>query len=91
MAMTDDVLHTHLDRWWKRWQSRRPEKCAYLIEHRRDEFTADYRLMVMDINQHYPFKPDQPPIVAVASDKQGRFRLPQILKDYLELKAAPSG
>jgi hypothetical protein len=85
--MTEDELRTHLDEWWQRWRRRSPENCGALIEHRHEELSADNRQMVMDVNEHYPFKPDQPPIVAVASDKQSRFRLPQILKDYLALKA----
>jgi hypothetical protein len=81
----DDEVRAQLDRWWQR---RSPEEPAVLIEHRREEFGREFWEMVMDAE---PLEPNQPPIVAVVSDNRtGRFRLPSILAEYVELKAGLS-
>jgi hypothetical protein len=82
----DDDLRAQLDQWWQR---RSPEERNALIKRRHAEFGPDDRQMVMDANERHPFKPDQPPTVAITTDNRnpGRFRLPSILVEYLEIKA----
>ena len=82
----DDMAR--LDQWWKR---RSPDERDLLIERRHGEFGLDHRRIIMDANEWHPFKPDLPPIVAVWTDQQDRFRLPPILVDYLELKNCERG
>jgi hypothetical protein len=89
MTQDDELRGALLDQWWQR---RSPEEHADLIKRRHEEFGPDDRQVVMDANERYPypFRPNQPPIVVLVTDNEGRFRLPSILVEYVELKAGSS-
>ncbi len=79
----NDEQNAYLDRWWER---RSDAERAALIEHRREEFSADYWPIVMEAE---PLEPNEPPIIAIVSDhRTGGFRLPPIILEYLEHKAS---
>jgi hypothetical protein len=79
----NDEQKAYLERWWQR---RSDAERAALIEHRREEFSADYWPIVMEAE---PVEPNQPPIVAIVSDNRtGRFRLPPIIVEHLEHRAS---
>lgn len=81
MTLNDEQI-AQLDRWWQRLKA---DERAELIEHRHDELSANLWQTVMNAE---PLEPDRPPMIAVVSDtRTGRFRLPPVLAEYVELKA----
>lgn len=80
MTLNEEQI-SQLDRWWQRLKA---DERAELIEHRHDELSADLWQTVMNAE---PLETGQPPMIAVVSDtRTGRFRLPLILAEFVELR-----
>ncbi|RAU99471.1 hypothetical protein [Mycolicibacter senuensis] len=78
-----EVIREQLDHWWS--SNVRPEDRAYIIEHRAGELEKGYGAIVR-LASSDRVGPDAC-LIPMVSEHKGAFRLPEIIRAYVEMKA----
>jgi hypothetical protein len=76
-----DHIEGYLDEWWTGLD---PEDQDHLIEHRAEQLAAEYAPVVLAAGDG---KPEGLIVAVVRDNKTGRFRLPPMIRVYVELQA----
>lgn len=84
-ATTLGGIRSQLDHWWSGLS---PERQAYIMENRRGELDGEYADDIRRASEDPVEKPGAYLVVLVTDDKTGRFRLPQMIQVYVEMKTA---
>lgn len=80
------AIRLQLDEWWSHLPA---DQQAYVIENRRGELDGEYREIVLRASRDPVGNGPHAHLVVVVSDnKTGRFRLPQMIQVYVEMKTA---
>lgn len=77
-------IRQQLNEWWSTLTS---EEQAYIAEHRAGELDGEHRSAVQRASLD-PVSDDGHLVVVVSDNKTGRFRLPEMIRIYAELRAA---
>ncbi len=80
------AIRRQLDQWW---QSLDADQKAYIVENRGGELSGEYHDVVQAASlDPVTHAPHGHLVVIVSDNKTGRFRLPQMIRTYVEVKAA---
>lgn len=83
------AIRLQLDHWW---QSIETDQQAYIVENRSDELAGEYHDVVQAASlDPITHAPHGHLVVLVSDNKTGRFRLPAMIRTYVDLKAEAFG
>lgn len=80
------AIRRQLDQWWGEVEA--DQKAAYIIENRAGELDSDYRSVVQAASlDPITDVPHGHLVVIVSDNKTGRFRLPSMIRAYVDMRA----
>ncbi|WP_454561507.1 hypothetical protein [Mycobacterium haemophilum] len=80
-----EAIKTQLDYWWE--EALDAEQREYLLKHRSDELPVEYAEPVQSSGESPHGGPSTLSVVLVKDAKNNRFRLPSVIREFVELKA----